>query len=76
MKYAIILPDGASDEAIPELGGRTPLEAARIPHMDSVARQGRLGRVVTIPDGYPAGTDVGTLVLMGSAATSCTWPTG
>jgi len=65
MKYAIILPDGASDEAIPELGGRTPLEAARIPHMDSVARQGRLGRVVTIPDGYPAGTDVGTLVLMG-----------
>jgi 2,3-bisphosphoglycerate-independent phosphoglycerate mutase len=65
MKYAIILPDGAADEAVPELGGRTPLEAAHIPHMDSVAREGRLGRVVTIPPGYPAGTDVGTLVLMG-----------
>jgi 2,3-bisphosphoglycerate-independent phosphoglycerate mutase len=33
--------------------------------MDSVASMGRLGRVVTIPEGYPAGTDVGTLVLMG-----------
>ncbi|MDR3672827.1 MAG: cofactor-independent phosphoglycerate mutase [Holophaga sp.] len=65
MKYAIILPDGAADERLPQLGGRTPLEAARIPNMDWVARQGRLGQVVTIPDGYTPGTDVGTLVLMG-----------
>ena len=65
MKYVIILPDGASDEPLPQLGGRTPLEAAHIPHMDSVAQQGRLGRVVTIPDGFGAGTDVGTLTLMG-----------
>jgi 2,3-bisphosphoglycerate-independent phosphoglycerate mutase len=65
MKYAIILPDGASDEALPQLGGRTPLEAAAIPNMDSVAREGRLGRVVTIPTGFAAGTDVGTLTLMG-----------
>ena len=65
MKYAIILPDGASDEALAQLGGRTPLEAAAIPHMDSVAREGRLGRVVTIPAGFAAGTDVGTLTLMG-----------
>ena len=65
MKYVIILPDGASDEPLAQLGGRTPLEAAHIPHMDSVARDGRLGRVVTIPTGYTAGTDVGTLTLMG-----------
>ncbi len=37
MKYAIILPDGAADFPLPQLGGRTPLEAARIPHMDAVA---------------------------------------
>ena len=65
MKYVIILPDGAADEPLAQLGGRTPLQAARIPHMDGIARQGRLGRVLTIPDGYPAGTDVGTLTLMG-----------
>ena len=65
MKYAIILPDGAADEALPQLGGRTPLEAAHIPHMDAIAREGRLGRVLTIPAGFPAGTDVGTLTLMG-----------
>ena len=65
MKYVIILPDGAADEALPQLGGRSPLEAARIPHMDAIARQGCLGRVVTIPEGFPAGTDAGTLTLMG-----------
>jgi 2,3-bisphosphoglycerate-independent phosphoglycerate mutase len=65
MKYAVILPDGASDEPLPQLGGRTPLEAAAIPHMDWVARNGRLGRVVTIPPGFTPGTDVGTLTLMG-----------
>ena len=65
MKYVIILPDGASDEALPQLGGKSPLEAARIPHMDSIAQQGCLGRVVTIPEGFGAGTDVGTLTLMG-----------
>lgn len=65
MKYVIILPDGAADEPLRELGGKTPLEAARIPHMNSVARQGCLGRIVTIPDGFTAGTDAGTLTLMG-----------
>lgn len=65
MKYAIILPDGAADEPLPQLGGRTPLQAAKIPNMDSVAKNGRLGHVVTIPEGYTPGTDVGTLTLMG-----------
>jgi 2,3-bisphosphoglycerate-independent phosphoglycerate mutase len=65
MKYVIILPDGASDEPLPQLGGKTPLEAAHIPNMDSIAHDGRLGRIVTIPDGFGAGTDAGTLTLMG-----------
>lgn len=65
MKYAIVLPDGAADEPLPELGGKTPLEVARTPHMDRVARDGRLGRVVTIPDGFTPGTDVGTLSVLG-----------
>jgi 2,3-bisphosphoglycerate-independent phosphoglycerate mutase len=65
MKYAVILPDGAADDPLAELDGRTPLEAARIPHMDWVAAHGRLGRIVTIPEGFTPGTDVGTLSVLG-----------
>ncbi len=65
MKYAIILPDGAADEPLPQLGGRTPLEAANIPHMDWVARNGRLGRALTVPAGFTPGTDVATMALLG-----------
>jgi 2,3-bisphosphoglycerate-independent phosphoglycerate mutase len=65
MKYAIILPDGAADEPLPQLDGRTPLEVANIPNMDWVAMHGRLGRVVTVPAGFTPGTDVATLSLLG-----------
>jgi 2,3-bisphosphoglycerate-independent phosphoglycerate mutase len=64
-KSVIVLPDGATDERLPQLGGQTPLEAARIPHMDWVAANGELGRIVTIPPGFTPGTDVGTLTLLG-----------
>ncbi len=65
MKYVVILPDGASDNPLPQLDGRTPLEAANIPNMDWVAQHGRLGQAVTIPAGFTPGTDVGTLSLFG-----------
>ncbi|MFH0899291.1 MAG: phosphoglycerate mutase, partial [Pseudomonadota bacterium] len=65
MKFAVVLPDGAHDEPLAQLGSRTPLEAARIPNMDWIARNGRLGRALTIPAGFTAGTDVGTLTLLG-----------
>ncbi|MBU0617584.1 MAG: phosphoglycerate mutase [Planctomycetes bacterium] len=71
MKYAIVLPDGAADEPLPQLGGRTPLEAASIPNMDWVALHGRLGRVVTVPAGYTPGTDVATLSLLGYDPDTC-----
>ena len=65
MKYAIVLPDGAADVTLPQLGGKTPLEVARVPNMDWVARNGRLGRFVTVPDGFTPATDVGTLSVLG-----------
>ena len=65
MKYVIILPDGAADEPVAALEGRTPLEAAHIPHIDWVAQHGRQGIAVTVPEGFTAGTDVGTMSLMG-----------
>lgn len=65
MKYAIILPDGCADEPIAELGDKTPLEAARIPNMDGIVTDGRIGMVKTIPEGFPAGSDVATLSVVG-----------
>jgi 2,3-bisphosphoglycerate-independent phosphoglycerate mutase len=65
MKYAIVLPDGAADVPLPQLGGRTPLEAARVPVMDRIASSGRLGRYVTVPEGFTPATDVGTLSVLG-----------
>jgi len=67
MKYVIILPDGAADDPLPELGGRTPLEAAHTPNMDWISTHGRLGRVRTVPDGFIPATDVATLSLFGYA---------
>lgn len=65
MKFALVIPDGAADEPQAELGNRTPLEAARIPHMDEVARLGQVGRTNNVPLSLPSGSDVGTMSLFG-----------
>ncbi len=65
MKYVILLPDGATDEPLAALGGKTPLEVARIPHMDWIAAHGKLGEIVTVPPGFTPATDVATLSLFG-----------
>lgn len=65
MKYAIIIPDGAADEPQSELGGRTPLQAARKPNLDRLARSGRLGLSNNVPDPFTPASDVATLSLFG-----------
>lgn len=65
MKFAIVIPEGAPDRPLEELGGRTPLSAARLPVLDELARRGRLGRARTVPEGmYPTG-EVGLLSALG-----------
>jgi 2,3-bisphosphoglycerate-independent phosphoglycerate mutase len=65
MKYAIIIPDGAADEPLKELNGRTPFEAAETPNMDRIAMTGRQGLARTVPDGFESGSDVATMCLLG-----------
>lgn len=65
MKYAIIIPDGAADEPLAELKGKTPLEAARKPNCDWVALNGRQGTARTVPEGFESGSDVATMSLLG-----------
>jgi 2,3-bisphosphoglycerate-independent phosphoglycerate mutase len=65
MKYLLILADGMSDYDIPELGNQTPLEYANTPNMDYLARTSIIGQAYTIPEGFPPGSDVANLAVMG-----------
>ena len=65
MKYAIIIPDGAADLPVKDLGGKTPLEAAATPHMDWIAAHGKCGTVRTIPRDMHPGSDVAILSVLG-----------
>ena len=65
MKYAIIIPDGAADTPLKELGDRTPLTAADLPNMDAIVSQGRCGTVSNVPDSLPCGSDVAIMSVMG-----------
>ncbi len=65
MKYVVLVPDGAADYPVPELGGGTPLQVADIPNMDRLAREGRGGMVQMIPESRPPGSDIGNLEIFG-----------
>jgi len=65
MKFALLVGDGMADFPLDQLGGKTPLQAAKTPFMDKIAREGAVGLVCTIPDGMPAGSDIANLNLLG-----------
>lgn len=65
MKYLVLIPDGSADQPREELGGRTPLQAARTPNFDRLAGSGLVGQASTIPPGLPPGSDVANLCVMG-----------
>ena len=65
MKYIIVLGDGMADEPIDLLGGKTPLEAAETPIMDTLAREGRCGMLKTVPEGMHPGSEVANMAVLG-----------
>jgi 2,3-bisphosphoglycerate-independent phosphoglycerate mutase len=64
-KTILFLGDGMADEPLAELGGRTPLQAAVKPAMDRIAREGRSGTLLTLPEGYPTSSDVANMSVLG-----------
>lgn len=65
MKYLILVPDGAGDENIEKLGGKTPLDVADMPFIDGLAAKGEIGMVRTVPPGIAPGSDAANLAVMG-----------
>lgn len=64
-KRIILLGDGMPDEPIETLGGKTPLQVSKTPNMDRMAREGSVGWVNTVPDGFPPGSDITNMGLLG-----------
>ena len=71
MKYAVVLGDGMADVRYPELGGKSPLEAAYKPCADFLASRGEVGLVQTVPAGMKPGSDVANLSVMGYDPATC-----
>ncbi len=65
MKYAILVGDGMADYPLKELDSRTPLEVAKTPNMDEIARQGQLGMAEMVPPGFAPASDVAILSILG-----------
>ena len=53
MKHVVFLADGMADQPVPALNGKTPLEVAKHPNMDRIARYGRFGTARTVPEHMP-----------------------
>ena len=54
-----------ADEPLDSLGGKTPLQVAKTPYMDTIARKGRSGTMLTLPDGFPTSSDVANMSVLG-----------
>lgn len=65
MKYIVLIGDGMSDRPLVELNNKTCLQVAKTPNMDRLASEGVVGKVKTLPDGLPAGSDVANLSILG-----------
>jgi 2,3-bisphosphoglycerate-independent phosphoglycerate mutase len=65
MKHIIILGDGMADLPVERLGGKTLLQYAHKPMMDQLSREGRCGRLVTVPEGFPPGSEVANTAILG-----------
>lgn len=65
MKYVIVIPDGCADEPIDALGGKTPLQVAKMPATDALADRGSLALSNNTPAHLPAGSEVANLCLLG-----------
>lgn len=65
MKYIIILGDGMSDEPLENYGGKTPLQMAKKPHIDWLAKNGKSGLFITVPKTMHPGSEIANMAVLG-----------
>ena len=54
-----------ADHQVDRLGGKTLLQYARPEYMNRLAKAGRCGRLVTVPEGFPPGSEVANTAILG-----------
>lgn len=64
MKYFVLIPDGMADRPVKELGGKTPMEAAKKPHMDALCASSVCGKVLNVPIGMVPESDTANLAIL------------
>jgi 2,3-bisphosphoglycerate-independent phosphoglycerate mutase len=64
-KILYVILDGLGDRPIPDLGGRTPLEAASTPNLDRLAAAGRQGSVISVGEDIAPESDVAVMAILG-----------
>jgi len=65
MKYIIVLGDGMADEPLVDFEGKTPLQMAEKPVIDSLAKKGRTGRLITVPEDMHPGSEIANMSVLG-----------
>ena len=65
MKYIIVLGDGMADEPLIAYGGKTPLQMAVKPVIDSLAKKGRTGQLITVPEDMHPGSEIANMSVLG-----------
>jgi 2,3-bisphosphoglycerate-independent phosphoglycerate mutase len=65
MKYIIVLGDGMADDPLEAYNGKTPLQMAQKPVIDSLAKNGRTGLLKTVPDDMPPGSEIANMAVLG-----------
>lgn len=71
MKYLVVLYDGMADYPVPALDGKTPMELAKKPLLDKLARFGRVGTVKTVAEGLKPGSDIANMSVLGYNPKEC-----
>jgi len=71
MKYLLLVPDGAAGHKDDTPEGKTCLQLAKTPNMDKLAKLGRCGKLKTIPEGMPCGSEIAILSVLGYNPKEC-----
>ena len=71
MKYLVVLYDGMADYPVPALNGKTPMELAKKPLLDKLARFGKVGTVKTVAEGLKPGSDIANMSVLGYNPKEC-----
>lgn len=64
MKYLVLIPDGMADRKIEALGGKTPMDVAKKPTMDMLAKKSLCGTVSNVPEGMVPESDTANLAIL------------